>query len=41
MTKSKTRSIILGVAIAAVVLLAIFAAYYYLPRGGVITELPR
>lgn len=41
MTKSKNKGLIIGIVIAAVVLLAIAGAVYYIPHGGTILDIAR
>lgn len=41
MTKSKNRGLIIGIVAAAVVLLAIAGAVYYIPHGGTILDIAR
>lgn len=42
MTKSKNRGLIIGIVVAAaVVLLAIAGAVYYIPHGGTILDIAR
>lgn len=41
MTKSKNRGLIIGIVVAAVVLLAIAGAVYYIPHGGTILGIAR